>query len=177
MRNPNVSTEILGDIETGRGDNKGSPFAVATLDGTLMLVHNDDEILWCVTRNVNQQGSLLSTVLYNFYLIQYFSFFYLRSYQVDHQLFAVTKLDITGDGHDEIVVCSWDGQTYILDLEKHSVRFQLEETVSGFCSGKYTMEPNCGKPAIPVLVYATFNNKVSTSYSVYKNSKLWNVCI
>lgn len=135
MRNPNVSTEILGDIETGCKDDKGSPFAVATLDGTLMLVHHDDEILW--------------------------------SYQVDHQLFAVTKLDITGDGHDEIVVCSWDGQTYILDLEKHSVRFQLEETVSGFCSGKYSMEPSSGKPAIPVLVYATFNNKIYIYYDIH----------
>lgn len=42
-----MSTEILGDIETGRKDDNGSPFAVATLDGTLMLVHNDD-ILWYV---------------------------------------------------------------------------------------------------------------------------------
>lgn len=47
MRNPNVSTEILGDIESGRKGEKGSPFAVATLDGTLMLVQND-EILWLV---------------------------------------------------------------------------------------------------------------------------------
>ena len=139
MRNPNVSSEILGDIETGHKEEKGSPFAVATLDGTLMLVQNDD-ILW--------------------------------SYQVDHQLFAVTKLDITGDGHDEIVVCSWDGQTYILDLEKHSVRFQLEETVSGFCSGKYTKEPNCSKPAIPVLVYATFNNKIYIYYDIHLPSML-----
>lgn len=139
MRNPNVSTEILGDIETGHKDDNGSPFAVATLDGTLMLVHNDD-ILW--------------------------------SFQVDHQLFAVTKLDITGDGHDEIVVCSWDGQTYILDLEKHSVRFQLEETVSGFCSGKYTMEPNSSKPSIPVLVYATFNNKIYIYYDIHLPSML-----
>ncbi|KAJ1521491.1 hypothetical protein ONE63_003156 [Megalurothrips usitatus] len=139
MRNPNVSTEILGDIRSGRNE-KGSPFAVATLDGTLMLVHNDDEILW--------------------------------SYQVDHQLFAVTKLDITGDGYDEIVVCSWDGQTYILDLEKHSVRFQLEETVSGFCSGKYSMEPNCSKPAIPVLVYATFNDKIYIYYDIHLPSML-----
>ncbi|KAK3917380.1 KICSTOR complex protein ITFG2 [Frankliniella fusca] len=139
MRNPNVSTEILGDIETGHNNDKGSPFAVATLDGTLMLVHND-EILW--------------------------------SYQVDHQLFAVTKLDITGDGHDEIVVCSWDGQTYILDLEKHCVRFQLEETVSGFCSGKYTLEPNCSKPPIPVLVYATFNNKIYIYYDIHLPSML-----
>ena len=77
---------------------------------------------------------------------------------MDHQLFAVTKLDATGDGRDEIVVCSWDGQTYLLDQERRSVRFQLEETVSGFCSGKYSIQ--LGAPAIPALVYATFNNKV-----------------
>jgi hypothetical protein len=81
-----------------------------------------------------------------------------RSIQVDHQLFALTKLDMTGDGRDEIVACSWDGQTYILDQEKCSVRFQLEESVVSFCSGYYTLQP--GQPPVPCLVYTTFTNKV-----------------
>ena len=48
MRNPNVSTEIVGNISQGSGnldENKGSLYAVATLDGTLMLVQ-DELILW-----------------------------------------------------------------------------------------------------------------------------------
>jgi len=46
MRNPNVSTEILGNIsQIGNDDQRGSLYAVATLDGTLMLVQ-DEQILW-----------------------------------------------------------------------------------------------------------------------------------
>lgn len=49
MRNPNVSTEILGNISQGTlGEiegNKGALYAVATLDGTLMMVQ-DEQILW-----------------------------------------------------------------------------------------------------------------------------------
>ncbi|KAG8287732.1 Mitochondrial inner membrane protease subunit 2 [Homalodisca vitripennis] len=52
--------------------------------------------------------------------------FHLESYQVDHQLFALSKLVVIGDGRDEIIACSWNGQTYILDQDKHSVRFHLE---------------------------------------------------
>ena len=48
MRNPNASTGILGNISQGIDmcdENKGSVYAVATLDGTLMLVQ-DEQILW-----------------------------------------------------------------------------------------------------------------------------------
>ncbi|KAJ9600117.1 hypothetical protein L9F63_009593 [Diploptera punctata] len=132
MRNPNVSTEIQGEIRTGNSDPNTSPrYAVATLDGTLMLVQ-DENVLW--------------------------------SMQVDHQLFALTKLDMTGDGRDEIVVCSWDGHTYILDQEKCSVRFQHEESVVSFCSGYYTLQP--GQAAVPCLVYTTFTNKIYVYYDV-----------
>ena len=54
MRNFNISSEIIGSLmmkdiksstikdEEGKG---GMPYAVATLDGTLMLV-KDEEIIW-----------------------------------------------------------------------------------------------------------------------------------
>lgn len=53
MRNPNISTEILGDlkppnsktIETHQSIPKGPTYALATLDGTIMLVQ-DEIILW-----------------------------------------------------------------------------------------------------------------------------------
>ncbi|XP_067007685.2 KICSTOR complex protein ITFG2 [Anabrus simplex] len=135
MRNPNVSTEIVGDVRPPDNAKEGSTmrYAVATLDGTLMLVQNED-ILWSI--------------------------------QVDHQLFALTKLYMTdGEGNgDNIIACSWDGQTYILDQEKRSVRFQLEESVRAFCSGLYNLKPN--QPATPCLVYTTFTNKVYIYYDV-----------
>nr|CAD7397699.1 unnamed protein product [Timema poppensis] len=125
MRNPNVSTEILGCIRppgAAKDDRTTMRYAVATLDGTLM------------------------------------------SMQVDHQLFALTKLDVTGDGTEEIVACSWDGQTYILDQEKRSVRFQLEESVRSFCSGYYALDPS--KEAAPCFIYTTFSNKIYMYYNV-----------
>lgn len=60
MRNQNISTEIVGDLTNNVSKNqevpdeananneekfRGSPYAVATLDGTIMLVQNEI-ILW-----------------------------------------------------------------------------------------------------------------------------------
>lgn len=51
MRNQNISTEIIGDLKTIQAEEdpekaiKGRPYAVATLDGTIMLVQ-DEIILW-----------------------------------------------------------------------------------------------------------------------------------
>lgn len=88
----------------------------------------------------------------------------LRAMAVDHQVFALTKLDVTGNGLDDIVVCSWDGQTYILDQEKNTVRFQLDEPVQAFHSGYYTIEHD--EPAATCLVYVTFKNKIILYYDI-----------
>ncbi|CAH1991108.1 unnamed protein product [Acanthoscelides obtectus] len=144
MRNPNISTEILGDLkclhgpkdENGKRDLQqgamtGRPYALATLDGTIMLVQ-DEVILWAIA--------------------------------VDHQIFALTKLDVTGNGADDIVACSWDGQTYILDQEKNSVRFNLNEAVQAFESGYYNV--SLDKPNETCLVYVTFKNKIIIFYDI-----------
>ena len=34
--------------------------------------------------------------------------------QVDHQIMCLSRLDITGNKSDEVIACSWDGQTYII---------------------------------------------------------------
>jgi hypothetical protein len=48
MLNPNISTEIQGGIKTGNTNSSLSPlYAVATLDGTLMLVQ-DEHVMWYV---------------------------------------------------------------------------------------------------------------------------------
>ena len=77
--------------------------------------------------------------------------------QVDHHIFALCRLDVTGDGADEIIACTWDGQTYILDQQRNSVRFQFEEPVRAFCTGMYSVTSGTSTPS---LVYNTFNNKV-----------------
>lgn len=93
----------------------------------------------------------------------YFNF-YFRAFAVDHQVFALTKLDVTGNGSDDIVVCSWDGQTYILDQEKNSARFHLNEAVQAFESGYYGAREQ--EPDVKSFIYITFKNTVSME--IYK---------
>lgn len=100
------------------------PYALATLDGTIILVR-DEIILWAM--------------------------------QVDHQIFALGRLDVTGNGSDDIVASAWDGQTYILDQSRNCVRFQVEEPVAAFCTGNYSVLSGTKTPS---LVYHTFSNKI-----------------
>ncbi len=67
-------------------------------------------------------------------------------------------MDVNDDGNDELLVCSWDGHTYILDQNKHIVHFQTEEPVSGFCAGFYKF--SFTESPISCLIYVTFNGKV-----------------
>lgn len=87
----------------------------------------------------------------------------LWSLQVDHQLSALTKLDIVGDGRDEVIACAWDGQTYIVDEDRQSVRFQFDEAVCTFTAGRLTLSPGV---TLPCLVYATFGNRIVAYYNV-----------
>ncbi|KAK7081609.1 integrin alpha FG-GAP repeat-containing protein 2 [Halocaridina rubra] len=98
-------------------------FAVATLDGTLMLVHNN-KIQW--------------------------------NLQVDHQIFSVHALDVTGDDREEVVACAWDGNTYIVCQNTDCVRFSFPHPVSTFKAGRYGIR---GKQ-VPSLVYVTFHNRI-----------------
>jgi len=45
-------------------------------------------------------------------------------------------LYLQGSGEDEIVVCAWDGMTYIVDQGRNVVRYQFEDNVLAFCAGK-----------------------------------------
>ncbi|XP_053718607.1 KICSTOR complex protein ITFG2 isoform X2 [Synchiropus splendidus] len=87
----------------------------------------------------------------------------LWSMQVDHQLFALQKLDVTRDGREEVVACAWDGQTYIIDHNRTVVRFQFDENVNAFCAGQYTCKD--GKNS-PCLVYVSFNHKIYIYWKV-----------
>lgn len=142
MRNPNISTEILGNLrsktagtdaeDTAKDDEKlPYPYVVATLDGAIMLVR--DEIV-------------------------------LRSIAVDQQIFNLSKLDITGDGSDNVIACSWSGQTYILDQQMNGVLFQLGESVQTFESGHYTLDED--NVDVTCLIYVTFNNKILLYYDI-----------
>ncbi|KAM4819854.1 KICSTOR complex protein ITFG2 isoform 2-T2 [Thomomys bottae] len=87
----------------------------------------------------------------------------LWSVQVDHQLFALEKLDVTGNGCEEVVACAWDGQTYIIDHNRSVVRFQVDENVRAFCAGLYACKEAGNRPC---LVYVTFNKKIYVYWEV-----------
>ncbi|NXY46275.1 ITFG2 protein, partial [Ceuthmochares aereus] len=87
----------------------------------------------------------------------------LWSVQVDHQLFALEKLDITGNGHEEVIACAWDGQTYIIDHNRTVARFQADENVSAFCAGLYACKGGSNNPC---LVYVSFNQKIYIYWDV-----------
>lgn len=53
--------------------------------------------------------------------------------------FNAPFLCLQGDGTEEVVCCSWDGQTYIVNHACEAVRFQFEENVAAFTVGKWTV--------------------------------------
>lgn len=85
------------------------------------------------------------------------------SLMVDHQLIGLTKMDMTGDGNEEVVVCSWDGQTYIVDYDRRVLRFQFGKNVCAFIAGNFSVSPQTGAPC---LVFCTFDNKIHVYYNV-----------
>ncbi|XP_065213929.1 KICSTOR complex protein ITFG2-like [Planococcus citri] len=137
IRNNGISSKIIGNLHMYQRDrdmkqNESSlPYAIATLDGTLMLF-KDEKMLW--------------------------------SYHVDQQLFVLNKMDVTGDGSVELIACSWEGYTYILDQYKNAIKFQTQEPVADFCAGLYKLKMT-PKP-VPCLIYATFHNKILIFYDV-----------
>ena len=83
-----------------------------------------------------------------------FSFFLNRHLVLEDELFTVSRLDVTGDGFDEIVACGWSGNTYIINHKKECVRFVLDEPVGNFVAGYF------GPNHAPCFVYQTFKNRL-----------------
>ncbi|XP_029415639.1 KICSTOR complex protein ITFG2 isoform X2 [Nannospalax galili] len=133
IHNKNVSTHLIGNIKQGHNPETGS-------SGLFALCTLDG------TLKLMQEADKL-----------------LWSVQVDHQLFALEKLDVTGNGHEEVVACAWDGQTYIIDHNRAVVRFQVDENIRAFCAGLYACKEGRNSPC---LVYVTFNQKIYVYWEV-----------
>jgi len=134
-RNRNVSAEILGGFVTN-DDEPGTRYAIVTLDGTVLLVDHGTK-------------DPMDSIMWNL--------------QVDHQLMCLSKLDVTGDGLQEVIACSWDGQTYIISQDRQAVRFQFEESVSTFTAGMFSLDEG---RTVPALVYVTFSGTVQVYYNL-----------
>ena len=85
------------------------------------------------------------------------------SVDLNRNFFAVQKVDITGDGTDEVVFCAWDGETYIMDQYENMVNFKFGEAVSAFSSGLYAVNE---EGSLPCLVYVTFHNRIRLYWNV-----------
>ncbi|XP_045175443.2 KICSTOR complex protein ITFG2-like [Mercenaria mercenaria] len=135
IRNSSISTEIVGNIRKGPGPMK----------------ENETEVLYALctldgTLVLVESGRRI-----------------LWSLQVDHQLFSLNKLDVTGNGKEEVVCCSWDGQTYIVNHGREAVRYQFEDNVAAFTAGYYAVNTTDN---VPCFVYATFNNRIYIYYNI-----------
>ncbi|KAG8509089.1 KICSTOR complex protein ITFG2 [Galemys pyrenaicus] len=133
IHNKNVSTHLVGNIKRGHSPERGG-------SGLFALCTLDGTL-----KLMEDADKLLWSV------------------QVDHQLFALEKLDVTGNGHEEVVACAWDGQTYIIDHNRTVVRFQVDENIRAFCAGLYACK---GGRNSPCLVYVTFNQKIYVYWEV-----------
>ncbi|XP_062969175.1 KICSTOR complex protein ITFG2 isoform X3 [Cynocephalus volans] len=135
IHNKNVSTHLIGNIKQGAGHNPDSSGS-----GLFALCTLDGTL-----KLMEEADKLLWSV------------------QVDHQLFALEKLDVTGNGCEEVVACAWDGQTYIIDHSRTVVRFQVDENIRAFCAGLYACKEGRNSPC---LVYVTFNQKIYVYWEV-----------
>ncbi|KFP08073.1 Integrin-alpha FG-GAP repeat-containing protein 2, partial [Calypte anna] len=127
IHNKNVSTHLIGSISRGRSGENSG-------SGLFALCTLDGTL-----KLMEGADKLLWSV------------------QVDHQLFALEKLDVTGNGCEEVIACAWDGQTYIIDHNRTVVRFQADENVGAFCAGLYACKGGINSPC---LVYVSFNHKI-----------------
>ena len=85
------------------------------------------------------------------------------SMNLHHNFFTVQKHDMTGNGKEEVIFCSWDGETIILDQYENVVNFKLGQEISAFCAGSYSRAPGESNPC---LVYVTFNNRIRLYWNV-----------
>ncbi|XP_023615701.1 KICSTOR complex protein ITFG2 isoform X2 [Myotis lucifugus] len=81
----------------------------------------------------------------------------------DTEAYGGSRQAVVGNGHEEVVACAWDGQTYIIDHNRTVVRFQVDENVRAFCAGLYACKEGRNSPC---LVYVTFNQKIYVYWEV-----------
>lgn len=74
-------------------------------------------------------------------------------------MFLVSGL-FQGNGHEEVVACAWDGQTYIIDHNRTVVRFQVDENIRAFCAG----DP---RPHGPLLTTLKLDRRVRYAREVF----------
>ena len=136
---------------------KSSPYAVATLDGTVLLVQ-DEEVLFHLVVSEKKNLFIGETCRTHWNAI---------FFQTHQQLFCVRKLDIRGIGQDDIVLSSWNGYTFVVTQGQGVMQFVFEDVISTFTCGSYTVDEHTNangevipKETVPVFVYVTFKHEI-----------------
>ncbi|KAI9141459.1 hypothetical protein BKA69DRAFT_1124783 [Paraphysoderma sedebokerense] len=110
----------------------------------------------------------------------------LSDLQVNHQLFSASKLNLISpeireqarhrakeddafdfEESDQVVACSWDGTTYIVDTHLNAVQVVGGERVCAFAAAMYAIQP--GKN-VPCFFYVNFEDDITVYYNVYLKS-------
>jgi len=156
-----VGTEIVAGIKREGKVRRDSTYsndliALVTMDGTITVT---DPQLW-----IPKSSDL----------------------QVNHQLFSASKLNLINpeslemqkekykndpewkyEESEQIVACSWDSTTYIVDSQLNAVQIVGGERVCAFVAAMYSIEP--GK-TVPCFFYINFEDDITVYYNVMLNS-------
>ena len=82
--------------------------------------------------------------------------------QLEQKVASLLKHDIDNDGRDELVVCTWNGHTFFVNLDGRIVTCHFDQPVSSFTVGHYDINgyrKTC-------LAYGTFTNSVNLFYNL-----------
>ena len=133
LRNSQISSEIISDIETGSKESESENNKLTSIvTADGLLMIIDDE------DNIRLQC------------------------QLDLKTFSLRKYDIDNDRREELVICNWNGETYLVNLDGRIVTCQFDQPVSAFEVGNYYLKGY----RMSCLVYATFTNSVYLFYNI-----------
>ncbi|TPP60098.1 Acetoacetyl-CoA synthetase [Fasciola gigantica] len=149
-RNMEARTWIVGNVRSRQsasraseknsfiGTDSSSVLAVCMADGTVIFIDpTADEdmhrVIWCIQLRVRGE------------------------------LFALSKVNLTGGDTDEVCVCAWDGTTFVLNHRKEWFRFPMGQSCQAFTAGWYAVEPGHNEP---VFVYTTCEHSLLIYYNL-----------
>eukprot|EP00794_Sanderia_malayensis_P012074 gene12074-13318_t len=127
LRNFKVDSEVLGNIK--REGKLSGLFCVCTVDGSYFIINNTDA------------GIMILPI----------------STTTEHRWFAMDHLDISMDGNDAIVLCSWEGTTYVIDKDFEIISYSFGDQICGFRAGMFAVDPGMN---VPCFGYVTFLNRL-----------------
>ena len=81
-----------------------------------------------------------------------------------HQWLAMSKVDVTRNGDEEVILCASNGVTYVIDKLRDIVSFEFSENVAAFCAGNYATDTNASTPC---FCYVTFSGRIFLYYDVH----------